>query len=78
MLPTTIPYDEVNPERGINIPITFKLSFYYVSTSTKVAEAYAILRNASLNALKKITDTEQTIDLRQGEQYILELYPEGE
>lgn len=78
VLPTTIPYDEVNPERGINIPITFKLSFYYVSTSTKVAEAYAILRNASLNALKKITDTEQTIDLRQGEQYILELYPEGE
>ena len=43
-----------------------------------MAEAYAILRNASLNALKKITDTEQTIDLRQGEQYILELYPEGE
>ena len=78
VLPTTIPYDEVNPERGINIPITFKLSFYYVSTSTKVAEAYAILRNASLNVLKKITDTEQTIDLRQGEQYILELYPEGE
>lgn len=78
VLPTTIPYDEVNPERGINIPVTFKLSFYYVSTSTKVAEAYAILRNASLNALKKITDTEQTIDLRQGEQYILELYPEGE
>ena len=78
VLPTTIPYEEVNPERGINIPVTFKLSFYYVSTSTKVAEAYAILRNASLNALKKITDTEQTIDLRQGEQYILELYPEGE
>ena len=78
VLPTTIPYDEVNPERGINIPVTFKLSFYYISTSTKVAEAYAILRNASLNALKKITDTEQTIDLRQGEQYILELYPEGE
>ena len=78
VLPTTIPYDEVNPERGINIPITFKLSFYYISTSTKVAEAYAILRNASLNALKKITDTEQTIDLRQGEQYILELHPEGE
>ena len=78
VLPTTIPYDEVNPECGINIPVTFKLSFYYVSTSTKVAEAYAILRNASLNALKKITDTEQTIDLRQGEQYILELYPEGE
>ena len=68
VLPTTIPYDEVNPERGINIPVTFKLSFYYVSTSTKVAEAYAILRNASLNALKQITDTEQTIDLRQGEQ----------
>ena len=78
VLPTTIPYEEVNPERGINIPVTFKLSFYYVSTSTKVAEAYAILRNASLNALKQITDTEQTIDLRQGEQYILELYPEGE
>ena len=78
VLPTTIPYDEVNPERGINIPVTFKLSFYYISTSTKVAKAYAILRNASLNALKQITDTEQTIDLRQGEQYILELHPEGE
>lgn len=79
VLPTTIPYNEVNPDRGLLIPVTFKLSFYYKSTTDNIPDAYAILKEISLNTLQTITHTENGTKtyLRQGEQYILELYPSG-
>ena len=79
VLPTTIPYSEVNPGKLL-IPVTFKLSFHYNSdTPTDIPDAYAVLKEMSLNPLQKITHTENGIKiyLRQGEQYILELYPSG-
>lgn len=79
VLPTTIPYSEVNPGKLL-IPVTFKLSFHYNSdTPTDIPDAYAVLKEMSLNLLQRITHTENGIKiyLRQGEQYILELYPSG-
>lgn len=79
VLPTTIPYSEVNPGKLL-IPVTFKLSFHYNSdTPTDIPDAYAVLKEMSLNLLQRITHTENGIKvyLRQGEQYILELYPNG-
>ena len=79
VLPTTIPYSEVNPGKLL-IPVTFKLSFHYNSdTPTDIPDAYAVLKEMSLNPLQRITHTENGIKiyLRQGEQYILELYPSG-
>ena len=78
-MPTTIPYSEVNPDKLL-IPVTFKLSFHYNSdTPTDIPDAYAVLKEMSLNPLQRITHTENGIKiyLRQGEQYILELYPSG-
>lgn len=79
VLPTTIPYNEVNPGKLL-IPVTFKLSFHYNSDiPTDIPDAYAVLKEMSLNLLQRITHTENGIKvyLRQGEQYILELYPSG-
>lgn len=79
VLPTTIPYIEVNPGKLL-IPVTFKLSFHYNSDiPTDIPDAYAVLKEMSLNLLQRITHTENGIKvyLRQGEQYILELYPSG-